>query len=899
MRWFLFWKRGTRIENKKIELESELAAHVSMAVADRVSRGEDPAEARAAVLREMGNLPMIEETTRAQWGSACFEHLWQDTRYALRQMRRSPSYALMAILTIALGLGANIAIFLLTYTILLKELPVPNPGQLVQYNYKVDNATQSLATRLTYQQYAVLREHVENTQGVFAWWTQLIPWTHDSQTSTAIVGLTTGSIGRVLELHPYLGRMLSANAGEPGAPFEPEAMLSYNNWRIHFHADRSVLGRVIHLDGQSLTIVGVLPRNFTGIDPQWRIDILAPLSLMNVLDPKDSMIKEPGAMFLSVMGRLKPGQTMRPLEAKLQAQASIINDQVDPSHSIFNHGGLIGFFDFTVQSGSRGTSSLSSQYRQPLLLLESLCGLMLLLCTINVGLLMLSRVASRRHELAVRSALGAARHRLLTQILIEVGLIALAGLWIGLWLGWQLAHTLEATLATLGEPSLLQLQWNFPVLLFAIVLSLGVVLIAGLWPAWRAAHTQPMTDLKDAKSVQRASAMSRLILPTQIALGLVLVYAALLLTATLRDYLGQLSGYNPRHLVTAELIDPNHEGDSKLYRAHYLQFLASLRHMPGVQSVTVFSSALLRGWLISYYFSSLDAKGNTHTSSSVWDEAVTPGYFTTIGTRLLEGRSFADSDVGGDAVCVLSQSAAHYFFPHRDALGSYLGRGDASSLKSKNHSNMCRVIGIAQDAHMSSLNAPIPLTVYELDKFTKARYAPQNLAVRASSDALATQAIRNAAKQYLPEVSPRIYTFQQVIDSDLGQQRLLSGVSGGFALLALLLVATGLYGILSRQISERRREIGIRMALGAKRRAIVMQMVHQIAWRMLTGATVGVVLAYFAGHLLRSQLYGVSLHTPSVLAATLATLMMVVALAFILPAARAASIHPAEVIRDE
>lgn len=899
MRGFFIWKRAAGSESSKVELEAELAAHLSMAVAERVDRGEDPAEARAAVLREMGNLPMVEAATRAAWGWEWFEHLRQDVRYALRQMRRSPSYALMAILTIGLGLGANIAIFLLTYTILLKELPVPNPGQLVQYGYRADNASHSSPSSFTYQQYAVLREHVENTQGVFAWWTQFIPWTHDGQTSTAIVGLTTGSIGRVLELHPYLGRMLSANAGEPGAPFEPEAMLSYNNWRIHFHADRSVLGRVIHLDGQSLTIVGVLPRNFTGIDPQMRIDILAPLSFMNVLDPKDSMLKEPGAMFLSVMGRLKPGQNMRPLEAKLQAQASIINDQVDPRHSIFNHGGLIGFFDFTVQSGSRGLSSLSSQYRQPLLLLESLCGLMLLLCTINVGLLMLSRVASRRHELAVRSALGAARHRLLTQILIEVGLIALAGLSIGLWLGWQLAHTLEATLATLGEPSLLQLQWNFPVLLFAIVLSLGVVLIAGLWPAWRAAHTQPMTDLKDAKSVQRASAMSRLILPTQIALGLVLVYAALLLTASLRDYLSQLSGYNPRHLVTAELIAPNHEGDSSLYRAHYLEFLASLRHMPGIQSVTIFSSALLQGWWVSYRFSSLDAKGNMHTSSSVWDETVTPGYFTTIGTHILEGRSFTDSDLGGDAVCVLSQSAAHYFFPHRDALGSYLDRGDASSLKSKNHSDACRVIGIAQDAHLSSLETPIPLTVYDLFKFTKTNYVPSNLAVRASSDTLAMQAIRSAAKQYLPGVSPQIYTFQQVIDSDLGQQRLLSGVSGGFALLALLLVATGLYGILSRQISERRREIGIRMALGAERRTIVMQMVHQIAWRMLMGAAVGVVLAYFAGHLLRSQLYGISLHAPGVVAATLVTLLSVMAMAFVLPAVRAASVNPSEIMRDE
>ena len=819
----------------------------------------------------------------------------QDLRYTLRQWRRTPGFAAMAVLTLALGIGANTAIFLLSYTILLKGLPVPNPGQLVRYTFTKGEGYWPFS----YEAYSAMRKYPGEMSGLFAWATgsdALVTSGHPQRIST---GLATGSIFQVLQLKPYLGSTFSPDAGQPGAPFRPEAMLSYSFWRTHFDGNRRILGHAITLDTTSFTIVGILPKAFTGINAEEHIDALLPLSYNRVLGGKGAMMDNPGAFWLQIMGRLKPGATLASAQAAIQAEAPLIFRQADPKHEFYGKDSMTASYHFVLKSGRNGDSGLSSEYRNPLLALESLCSLMMLLCAVNTGLLLLSRVTSRMHEFAVRSALGAARRRLMAQVLTETLLLAAGGLALGGWLGWELAHGLVAILTPVGSAPLLSLKVGSAILLFSAGISVAAALLAGFWPAWRASRAAPMLELKLAGGSRGSHRVSRLILPVQVALGMVLLYAALLLTGTLRDYLKLTAGYNPNHLTMAVLNFPAHASDQDTAR-EALQLTQNLAAAPGVQSAALMNMPPLRGWSSSGGYFTLGRSGKV-LSSDVWPQQVTPGYFATMGTQVLAGRNFQSSDIGGDRVCILSQSAAHLFFPNGNAVGRDITPGDGSpSQKASGAVRPCRVIGVVQNAHMQSLLSPAPLTVYSLMQQQKRNFMHQVVAVRAQSQALAAAAIRRAAAKYFPGTEPPlIYSFRQVVNADLNQQILLGRVSGGFALLALLLVATGLYGILSRHVTERRKDIGIRMALGAERGAIVRQLARTTAIRIAAGVLAGGALALVTGRLMHSLLYGLTFHSPAVVLATLVTLLGVLALAFVIPAARAASVDPAEAIREE
>lgn len=823
--------------------------------------------------------------------------LLQDLRYTLRQWRRAPGFAVMAVLTLALGIGANTAIFLLTYTILLKSLPVPHPGRLVSYEFNRSDGGMAFS----YDLYSAMRKYPGPMSGLFAWSLSSGPLVTSGSPEQIPIGLATGSIFQVLNLKPYLGSTLSPDAGQPGAPFRPEAMLSYGFWHTQFHGDRKILGHAITIGKTSFFIVGILPKGFTGINAEENIDALVPLSFNRVEDGKYAMMDQPGAFWLQVMGRLKPGATLASAQAAIRAEAPLIYRQADPKREFYGKGGMMTGYHLVLRPGRNGDSFMPSEYRKPLLALESLCGLMMLLCAVNTGLLLLSRVTSRMHEFAVRSALGGAPRRLMAQVLTETLLLAAGGLALGDWLGWELAHGLVAILTPIGGQPLLSLKVGAVILLFSAGISVAAALLAGFWPAWRASRAAPMLELKLSGGSRGSHRVSRLILPIQVALGMVLLYAALLLTGTLRDYLKLASGYNPDHLTMAVLNIPSDTFFNHAAAPNVLQLTQSLNAAPGVQSATLMSSALLLGWSAAADEFTLGPKGNLHTTS-VWPQTVTPGYFATMGTQVLAGRAFQQSDIAGDQVCVLSQSAASFFFPGESPLGREISQGDGQPLKNKKSAatQSCRIIGVVQNTHMQSLLTPAPLTLYSLIQQEKPMNTYQIVAVRAKSQALAAAAIRRAAAKYFPGTEPPlIYSFRKVVNADLNRQMLLSSVSGGFALLALLLVATGLYGILSRHVTERRKDIGIRMALGAERRAIVTQLARTTGLRIAAGVAAGGALAMITGRLMHSLLYGVTFHSPAVVLATLVTLLGVLALAFVIPAARAASVDPAEAIREE
>jgi predicted permease len=820
--------------------------------------------------------------------------LAQDLRFTLRQLRKNPGYAVVAILTLALGIGANTAIFLLTYSIVLKSLPVPHPSQLIRYTFRSSGGE----VGLSYSQYKALEQRQTAASGLFAWSSDDATLRRNGQSQKVHLGLATGSVFSVLQLHPALGRGLSPQAGEPGSAWQPEAVLSYGYWRTAFSGDPAIIGQTLNIGNNSFSIVGVLPPGFEGMEPDSKIDVLVPLTFNRLLRPRTAMIDMDGAFWLTVMGRLRPGATLGQAQANLSAILAQVNEAADPSHHFLN-GGFFSSYKLGIESGRAGESSLRFRYATPLLALEGLCGLMMLLCGVNVALLVVSRVSGRLHEFAMRSALGATRRRLLVQVLTETLLLGAAGLACGSLLGWELCKILISMISDPGMPPALEVRAGFVVVAFAGAISIGAALLAGLWPAWRAAHTAPAVDLRQIGSSRSAARFGRWIIPTQVALGVVLLNAALLLAGTLLTYLREHSGFNADQTVLADLNLSDAGLPAKTQPAKLDDFLLQLKAMPGVHEAAILSMAPINhGFSVAGYYTR-DAQGNLHSNQQVWPESVSSDYFPVMGTQILQGRAFTSADATGDRVCIVSAAAAAFFFPGESAIGASLSAGNGTEKPGESAS--CRVIGIAEDARMKSLLTSAPLVVYTFTgRQMPGVYGYPTVAVRAANPQLAADAIRRVYARVFPALPPpRTWLFRDAVNADLSRQRLLSSVSGGFAILALALVATGLYGILARAVVERRREIGIRMALGAERRQIVSTLARTAALRISLGVVAGAALAAVAGRQLQSLLFGVTAASPLIGMLTLLLLLVVLTLAFVVPAGRAASVDPMEAIRDE
>ena len=876
------------------QLDDELQFHLERQIAENISAGLSPDQARHAALRAFGNPALLRDQTRATWSWNWLESFTRDLRFAGRSIRRAPGFATLMVLTLAIGIGANTAVFLLTWTILLKGLPVPNPGELIRYSFRKGDSD----IGLSFPQYQAIQKQQKIASGVFAWSDRDATVSLGEQPQTIPIAMATGHVFDVLKLQPWLGRAFAFDSGEHPSSYQPEALITYDFWQTQFHADPAIVGRSVRIENRSITIIGVLPPGFDGVQPERRIKVLLPLSFEAVLHGKSSMMEAPGAFWLTVMGRLRPGETVSSARANLASIQRSVNEAADPQHTFLN-GGFFSGYTLGVEAGRSGRSFLRRQYGSPLLVLEGLCALMMLLCAVNAALLVLSRVTARLHEFAMRSALGASRRRLLMQVITETSVLALCGLIAGSLLGWELATVLVSMISGPGAPPVLHLQMGTSVVLFASAVTVSAALAAGIWPAWRAARTAPITDLKQTGTERTSSRLGRWIIPAQVALGVLMLNAALLLTGTLRAYLEEDSGFAPGNVVLAPLQIGGSDAANKPQPVRVFDLLREVQAMPGVRAATLMSMApISNGFSVSDYYSR-DDHGNLHVNRQIWPESVSPQYFSVMGTRLLQGRGFLSSDAQGDRVCILSESAAAYFFPNRSPLGESLNSGDGNEKPSDRES--CRVVGIAADARMASLlQAPPPIVYLPIERASADDFTYSTIAVRAANPKLAADAIHRASSRVFPGAPlPKTYAFRDAINSDLNRQRLLGSVSGGFALLALALLATGLYGILSRTVTERRRDIGIRMALGARREQIVMGLARTAALRIGVGLLVGAIMAAISARLLRSQLFGVAFQSPEILLATLGILLSVLIFAFLVPAGRAASIDPMQALRTE
>ncbi|MGD0403343.1 MAG: ADOP family duplicated permease [Candidatus Acidiferrales bacterium] len=881
------------------DLDDEVRSYADLLTQEKIRAGANPDEARRTSRLELGGVEQVKEQVREARAGAWLDSLFQDLRYGAHMLRKNPGFTAVAVLTLALGIGANVAIFTLTYAVILESLPVPNPQQLVRYTFRSGAHDFGLSGPL----YDALRKHEDVDQDLLAWGGGGTLTAQEDGLATNVEGeLMSGNGFRVLELQPFLGRFFSdADDQIAGGPNGYQAVLSYPFWKQHFHADTNVVGRSLSINGTEVTVIGVLPAGFQGVAIGQPPDIILPLSFEEILNAPHPLRHAPGRFWLTVIGRLKPGASLRLAEANLRTTEESVRADADPSHRFL--GGFFATFRIGVERGGSGRSFLRFTYGRPLVVLEILVGLVLLLCCANTALLVLARVSSRLREFAVRSALGASRRRLFRQAMCEVGLVTFFGLMAGIALGWAGAKSLVAMLAAIGQPPPLDAAPQAAVFVFTAGISVLSALAAGAWPAVRASRVAPILGLKEGGTGSTSKALGRWIVPVQVAVSVVLMAAASLLGTSFFRLLLADSGFRPQGVVLAAVNLMETKVTPAVATQLAQQIVDTLGAAPGVDSAAVMSQPPLHGWWSAAHYYSLDQKGVLHPDMQTWQEAVSADYFATIGTPILKGRGFARADIGGAPVCVLSASAAQNFFPGEETVGRFVfagGNDPALDGKTKaDPKDTCRVIGVAADAHFQSLHQPPERAIYQV--------VPQNgvgviffVLVRSSNAQIATTAIRSAVRKVAPAApAPTVFTFNQLLAEHLRQERMLMALSACFAAVALLLTALGLYGLLSRNVVMRTKEIGLRLALGAHPRDALSSVLWQGLRLVILGSAAGLIAAFGIAKLLRSLLIGVQLDSPVLLIAAVAAIFVAASLASCIPAWRAARVDPMEALRYE
>ena len=892
--------RKKRYQELSASIEEHLAEKIDELMESGLSRGEATYTAR----RQFGNATRIEEQSREVWQWPRIESIWADVKFALRQLAKSPAFTATAVLTLALGIGANTGIFSLTRALLMKSLPVADPGRLVRIAIDLNHPPQE-AHDLQLNEFLIesLRRHATTLSGIFGWNQAFLVLQEDAGPRIHEGALVSGNTFEVLGLHPALGRLLKPDDDrDGGGPDGWAAVLSYRFWQEYFGADSAVVGRHVLLSGHSVTIVGIAPKGFEGVIVGIRPDFYLPLHYDPVMRGAQSLLNQRGTVWLTAFARLKPGVTLAAASAEMHALFHpAMNETLPPA---VRHAPVVEHATFAVTPGGTGWSHLRNDYTRPLLLLQILVGVVLLVCCVNLGGLCLARAATREHEFAIRCALGAARARIMQQVLIESLLLAIMGGALAISFSWATDRYLlrfltdreaATALATKPDPALLAITG---------AVAVFCALLFGLVPAWIASHFPLDPALRtsgknQSHGSQRNFLARRMFLPAQLALTLGLVAVAAMLGATVAHLRENAVGFRPQNVLLFrtdfEQLPQKGANLVQLYR----RIVSRIAQTPGVESVSVAENTPLSGRSNLGAFAGENPSAPDANAFRYEMNDIGAGYFAVLGTSMVAGRDFSGTDADA-GTCILNQAAAADLFPREPALGRTVHQHISSMNTGTSSSQPCQVIGIVEDTRMVSLRDAPPPVVYLPFQSTTERLTRMVLIVRAQTPAIATSAYRAALRELAassPEMDP--VPLSRQFDDSIARESLLSALSGFFAALALLLSGIGMYGLAASWVARRTSEIGVRMALGATQGGIVLLVLRQMALLLVVGIAIGGALAYFAGHAIRAFLYEVNPASPAILALAMASLVVASAIATLLPARRAASVDPMQALRAE
>ncbi len=815
-------------------------------------------------------------------------NLWNDLRYAFRQLRKAPGFALTAILTLALGIGISAAMFTVVDGVLLRPLPVPHPSEIVQLGEAI--STSSLPNLRDW------RAHAKSFQDI-AWYTNKFfdLKKADGTAEFSINIQTSPNFFSMLQKRPMMGRTFLPQSGTAGN--QGTVVLSYLVWQSYFHADKNILGKQIQLGTDTYTVIGVMPQQFY-------IPINDDGPVVWTVLPHTADMEQRDNGFLHGIGRLRPGVSVAAARTELSGiQANIVRQF--PDQHLTKNVGVENYLDTLVGS-----------VRPALLALQGAVLLVWLIACANIAGLTLTRMAARRREIAVRAALGAARGRIVRQFLTESLLLGIAGGACGLGIAYAclalLRHSISAHLSRSGDISL-----NWHVILLLIALSIVSAVLFGTTPAFQAASADPQEALHESSRGAGAGIkqlrLRNALIVGELALSLVLLVSAGLLLRTLYALRHVPVGFNPQHLVVAQFFSRGgftptaaESTATDLRTVFYNPLLTRIRQIPGVESAALVTSApLTNNVQLNTTFTVIGDPAANAADRSVDIHAVTPGAYRTLQIRLLHGRSFDDGDrIGTAPVVVVNQAFARQYLGAQP-LQKRLNLDTDPTAKSilQNVS----VVGIVEDTPSVLGQPAVPEVDVDLnqiplkDDFYPIVSLAMELVVRTGQppEAIVPTISRIFSQQNAEFIVSSVQTMPQHIDDQLGSQTLAARLLWIFAIAAVLIAAAGLYGLLSYSVSQRTREIGVRIALGAQREDVLRMVLRQASRLLIAGLLIGILAAYFATKLVRSFLYGVAQHDFLTIAAVSILLLAVGLVASYIPARRAANIEPIEALRTE
>ena len=885
----LFGKR-----KRDADLDEELRAHLDFAIEENQQRGMQAQAARARALKEFGGMTQTKEQYREQRGLPFVEHLGRDLRFATRQMLRSPGFTLVAVLTLACGVGANTAVFSLINGLLLRPLPVPHAEQLALLRLVEGDADPN-----DYVFCAPFFRGLENRHeaftDVFAYNGDILQVKGQSGNENVPGMLVSGQFFQAMETAPLLGRYLTPQDDQPGgSPAGLAVVISEDFWHNRFNRASDVVGRTMVIANTPFTVVGVMPKSFIGPDPTQRPEIYAPLSADPIIDaPRNHIANGIHAWWLIVGARLKPGISMEQANAALLTVSSPILREAGASDARFIAEREKGHFHFAAEPGSRGYTYARFLFRKPLIAMFAMCGGILLLACLNLASLLMARGVARERELATRLAMGATRRRVIQQLLTESLLIAELGTAAGLTAAPLVSHSLAA-LAENGRTEMrLDTSLDLRVFAFAALIALVSSVLIGLVPALQATAGNLNDHIKEGQQArpafERRKILPRALMASEVAVALTLVIGAGLLATSLLRLFNSGVGFDPKGLVNiAFKMDKQQLQGDALMRL-YQQLGDGLSHQPGVKSVSFEFVVPLshRGWNGDYF----TPAGGTH---QIYMNAVGPDYYSTMRIPLYLGREFSWSDSSASGLkIILNQSAAKEFFPGQNALGQ--------QITYPREKLSYQVVGVVADAKYRDMQSPAPAAAYVPMQQDEQPKPSLTAVVRVDGpQAPLAGAARVLAARLAPSIpAPLMTTVDDVMKKSVSVERMMALLAVFFAGCALLVTAIGLYGTLAYATARRTSEIGIRMALGARRAGVVAMVFRENAMIAAAGTGAGLIVAVIASRALASFLYETSPRDPWVLGGSVAALAFIASLASILPALRAARTEPMRALRSE
>jgi putative ABC transport system permease protein len=868
------FKRG-RVEQ---ELSDELRFHLEKLTEENVAKGMTPEDARYAALCELGGAEQIKEECRDMRRVNWIENFIQDLRYGVRMLARDRRFTAVVVLTLALGTGANTAIFSVVNTVLLRPLPYKDADRLVMvwgYN-RARGFTTDQVSPLDFADWRAQNHHFESTAASAD---VVYTLTGVGEPALLIAYSFSADYFHVLGVPPLLGRTFLPEEEQPGR--NNVAVLSYSLWQTRFGGRQDLVGKSISLDGAPYTVVGIMPPSFQY--PPFT-QLWTPLTVVK------EAANDRAYRYLRVIARLKPGVTIQQAQAEMNTIARRLALEYPKTNKEEDATNIIGL-----------RQMLSGDIRPALLVLTCAVGFLLLIACANVANLLLARAVGRQKEVAVRAALGASRSRLLRQLLTESVLLGLAsgalGLLFAFWCVGALLPMFPPTLFNISIPHLDKIPIDGWVLGFALAVSLLTGVIFGLFPALRAGRVNTSESLKESSRSLTGGAQARrfrnALVVAEVALSVMLLTAAGLTLKSLLHLLGSSLGFSPENVLTLRVLLPSSRYRTDAQKLAFSnQALERIRSLPGVKSAGTVTFLPLSGWWGVRQVSAVGQSApQTQPPSAVWS-SVSPDYFQALSIPLLRGRLFMDQDAQGTrAVAIISKSLAGQLAPNADPVGKQI---DVEGLK-----GAVEVVGVVGDVHQLGITSEIISEVYL--PYSQAPAPIICFAIRTASDPTylakaAERAIWTVDKdQSIGYVMP----MEELASQSLAPQRVVTLLLSGFAAMALLLAALGIYAVIAYSVTQRTHEIGIRMALGARATHILSLVVGRGLGLALAGATLGLAGSFGLMRFLSSLLYGVRPSDPLVFVTVSALLAAVALLACYIPARRATKVDPMVALRYE